>query len=95
LVRVKRDKVKVEVFVPLGSCVCDFAPLIEKVGRVTSKFKDFVEVQTRSIKSSEALRYGIQDTCVVVNGKIKLHAEFDESELVDSILQSGPIEVKE
>ena len=91
----KREKVKVEVFVPLGSCVCDFSPLMEKVGRVASKFKDFVEVQTRSTKSSEALRYGIQDMCVVVNGKTKLHTDFDESELVDSILQSRPTEVKE
>jgi len=92
---VKRDKVKVEVFVSLGSCVCDFAPLMEKVGHVTSKFKDFVEVQTKSIKSSEALGYGVQDMCVVVNGETKLCSDFDESELVDSILQCRPTEVKE
>jgi len=92
---VKRDKVKVEVFVPMGSCVCDFAPLMEKVGRVTSKFKDVVEVQTKSMKSSEALRYGVQDMCVVVNRETKLRSDFNENELVDSILQCRSIEVKE
>lgn len=91
----KRDKVKVEVFVPMGSCVCDFAPLMEKVRRVTSKFKDVVEVQTKSVKSSEALRYGIQDMCVVVNGETKLRSDFDEKELEDAILQSRQTEVKE
>lgn len=85
----KRNKVKVEVFVPLGSCVCNFAPLMEKVGRVTSKFKDLVEVQTKSTKSSEASKYGIQDMCVVVGGKIKLPSDFHETELEDAISKSG------
>ena len=85
----KKDKVKVEVFVPLGSCVCDFAPLMEKVGRVASKFKDLVEVQTKSTKSSEALKYEVQDMCVVVDEKIKLPLNFDEKELEDAILKSG------
>ncbi|MBE0511965.1 hypothetical protein IBX38_02830 [Candidatus Bathyarchaeota archaeon] len=85
----KRDKVKVEVFVPLGSCVCNFAPLMEKVGRVTSKFKDLVEVQMKSTKSSEAGKYEIQDMCVVVGGKIKLPSDFHEKELEDAISKSG------
>ena len=81
----KSDKVKVEVFVPLASCVCNFAPLMEKVGRVTSKFKDLVDVQTKSTKSSEASKYGIQDMCVVVNGEIKLPSDFNENELAEVI----------
>lgn len=85
----RRNKVKVEVFVPLGSCVCNFAPLMEKVGRVTSKFKDLVEVQTKSTKSSEASKYGVQDMCVVVGGKIKLPSDFHEKELEDAISKSG------
>jgi len=85
----KRNKVKVEVFVPLGSCICNFSPLLEKVGHVTSKFKDLVEVQTKSTKSSEASKYKVQDMCVVINGKIKLPLDFEEKELEDAILKSG------
>jgi len=71
----------------MGSCVCDFAPLMEKVGRVTSKFKDSVEVQTKSTTSSEASKYGVQDTCVIVDGTIMLTENFDEKELEDAILR--------
>jgi len=85
----KRNKVKVEVFVPLGSCVCNFAPLMEKVGRVTSRFKDLVEVQTKSTKSPEASKYGVQNICVIVDGEIKLPLDFEEKELEDAILKSG------
>jgi len=81
----KRNKVKIEVFVPLGLCVCDFAPFMEKVGRVTSKLKDLVEVQIKSTKSSEASKYGVQDSCVMIGERIKLSADFDEKELEDII----------
>ncbi|MDH5448647.1 MAG: hypothetical protein OEY24_03195 [Candidatus Bathyarchaeota archaeon] len=81
----KRNKVKIEVFVPLGSCVCNFTPLMEKVGQVTTEFKDLVEIQMKSTKSSEASKYGVQDMCVVVDGKIKLSSDFDDKELEDAI----------
>lgn len=76
---------KVEVFLPLDSCVCNFAPLLEKVGQATSKFKDLVEVQTKSTKSPEASKYEVQDMCVVVGGTVKLPANFDEKDLEDAI----------
>jgi len=86
MVTIRTDKVKVEVFVPLASCVCNYAPFIEKVGRVTSKLKDLAEVQIKSTKSSEASKYGIQEMQVIVNGSVKLSAGFDEKELEDAIL---------
>jgi hypothetical protein len=87
MVRIKKAKVKIEVFVPLGSCVCNFAPFMEKIGRVTSRFKDVTEVKMKSNKSSEASRYGVRDMGIVINGKIKLSASFEEKELQDAISQ--------
>jgi hypothetical protein len=83
----KKGKVKIEVFVPLGSCVCDFAPFMERIGRVTSKYKDTTEVQMKSNKSPEASKYGVQDMGIVVNGRTKLSASFEEKELEDAISQ--------
>ena len=60
---------------------------MEKVGRVTAKFKDSVEVKTKSTKSPEASKYEIQDMCVIVDGEVKLSASFDEKELEDAILK--------
>ena len=84
---IKKAKVKIEVFVPIGSCVCNFAAFMEKIGRATSRFKDVTEVQMKSNKSSEACRYGVQDMGIVINGKIKLPANFEEKELQDAIFQ--------
>jgi len=86
-VKTTKTKVKIEVFVPLGSCVCNFAPFMERIGRVTSRFKDVTEVQMKSNKSSEASMYGVQDMGIVVNGRTKLPADFDEKELRNAIVQ--------
>ena len=83
-----KTKVKIEIFVPLGSCVCNFASFMEKIGRVTSRFKDVTEVQMKSNKSPEASKHGIRDMGVVINGKMKLSASFEERELEDAISQA-------
>ncbi len=83
----KIEKMKVEVFVPLASCACTFAPFMEKVGRVTSKYKDLVEVQMKSIKSPEASKYGIHGMCVVVDGAVKLSESCEDKEIENTILR--------
>jgi hypothetical protein len=60
---------------------------MEKIGRVTSKFRDVTEVQMKSNKSPEASKYGVQDMGLVVNGRTKLSASFEEKELEDAISQ--------
>jgi len=60
---------------------------MEKVGRATAKFKDLVEIETKSIKSKEASKYRIQDTCIVIEGEVKFSVDFDEKELETAILE--------
>ena len=70
---------------PLDSCVCTYASLIKKVGEVTLKFKDLIDLQTKSTKSPEAADYGIHGMCVVIEGKTKLSSEFDKTELEEAL----------
>ena len=81
----RKNKLKVEAFFPFSSCACAYAPLMEKIGRVTAKFKNSVEFQMKSTKSKEAREYGIQGSCVIVDGVIRLSADFDEKELEEAI----------
>ena len=60
---------------------------MEKVGRVTSNFKDTVEVQMRSTASKEAREYAVKESCVIVDGEVKLSADFDEKQLEEAIIQ--------
>ena len=83
----RKNKLKVEAFFPFSSCACAYAPLMEKIGRVTAKFKESVDFQMKSIKSKEAREYGIQSACVIVDEVIRLSADFDENELEEAIIK--------
>ena len=83
----KKNKLKVEIFLPFGACACSYAPLIEKVGKVRSKFKDSIEVQMKSTTSKEACKYGVTDSCVIVDGAVRFSADFDEKKLEEAIIQ--------
>jgi hypothetical protein len=62
---------------------------MEKVGKVTSNFKDTVEVLMRSTASKEAHTYAIKDSCVIVDGEVRLSADFAEKQLEDAIIQQN------
>ena len=83
----KKGKVKIEVFVPLGSCVCNFAPFMEKIGRVTSRFKDVTEVQMKSIQSEEATKRGIKHQCAILDGQTMFSEDFSETEFEAELLR--------
>ena len=85
-----KNKLKIEVFFPFSSCACAYGPLMEKLGRVTAKFKDSVDFNMRSTKSKEAREYGIQESCIMVDGVIKLSPDFDEKELEEVIIKWKP-----
>ena len=82
----KKKKLRIEVFFPPGSCSCTYGPLMEKVGRVTAKFKDSVEFKMNSTTSKEARNYGVQSSCVVVGGCVRLTPDFDEKQLEEAII---------
>ncbi len=84
----KTSKVKIEIFFPFGSCACSSAPLLEKVGRVTSNFKGLVDFDMRSTASKEARQYGVKDSCVMVNGTIMLAPDFEEKVLEEIITKN-------
>jgi hypothetical protein len=81
----RRDKLKIEVFVPLGSCICDYAPFVEKVMNIASKFKDQVNIEMKAANSLDASKYDVKGLSIVIDGSVKLSADFDEKELEEII----------
>jgi len=80
----KKIKVNIEIFVSFGSCACASAPLIDKVARVASKHSD-VGFAIKSTSSKEACQYAIEESCVIINGSLKLNPTFSEQELEDAL----------
>ena len=76
-----KDKIAVEIFFPFGACACSYATLMEKVGNVTTKYKDKVDVKMNSTKSKEAKEYAVITSCVIVDHQIRLNPDFEEKQL--------------
>jgi hypothetical protein len=81
----RRDKLKIEVFVPFGSCICDYAPFVEKVMKIASKIKDQVNIEMKAANSLDASKYDVKGLSIVIDGSVKLSADFDEKELEEII----------
>ncbi|MBS7612009.1 hypothetical protein KEJ27_07405 [Candidatus Bathyarchaeota archaeon] len=81
----RKDKLKIEVFVPFSSCICDFTPFVEKVVNIASKFKDLVNIEMKAANSPEASKYGVKGLSVVVDGSVRLSADFNEDEIEEII----------
>ena len=64
---------------------------MEKVGRVTSKYKNSIDFQAKSLGSAEASKRGIEEMCVVVEETIVLAANFYEKDLEKAIISRMPL----
>lgn len=66
-------KVKVEVFIPTGSCACMWQSFMDKLWSVVLEFKDRIDFEVKPAFSDAALKYGLRSTkAVVVNGSTKM-----------------------
>jgi hypothetical protein len=41
----------------------------------------------KSTNSPQASKYGVQESCIMIGGKVKLPADFDEKELEELIIK--------
>ena len=57
------------------------------MGRVASRFRDDVDFNMRSAASEEAHQYSIKETCVLVNGSVRLNPDFEEEKLTEAIIE--------
>ncbi len=86
-------KVKVDVFIPVGACACQFAHFMDKVFSVLVKYRDQVEFEIKSSFSEEAKKYKIGSKGVVVNGTEVFPEHFKPDKLEKVIEQI--IKIKE
>jgi hypothetical protein len=81
----KQQPIKIMIFYPSSTCVCSSQFVLEKVVKVSARFKGLVDYDIRSTDSEEAKIFSVKDPCVLVNGSVKLVLNFDEEALVDAI----------
>ncbi|MEM1658602.1 MAG: hypothetical protein QXK94_06170 [Candidatus Jordarchaeales archaeon] len=82
------SKVKVDIFIPVGACACQFAGFMDKVFNVLMKYRDKVEFEIKSSLSDEAKNYKIGSKGVVLNGVEVFTEHFKPDKLEKAIEQA-------
>lgn len=66
------NKIKVEVFIPVGVCGCSITEFIERIWQVLGGYQSDIEYSVMENDSPEAEKYGVSTRGVVINGIVKL-----------------------
>jgi hypothetical protein len=60
-------KVKVDIFVPLDSCACNWEGFMDSIFRVIAEYRDIIDFETKNLNSQEAHSLNLNSNCVVID----------------------------
>ena len=66
------DKLKVEVYVPLNTCFCEWDKFINRVFIEITPYIKYIEHETKNLHSPEARSLNLRNKCVVIDGGKKI-----------------------
>lgn len=67
----KADKLKVEIYVPLGTCACNWDQFMNKTFEVLTPYIKYIDHSTKDYQSEEAHKQGIYGNCILIEGKYR------------------------
>ncbi len=66
------EKLKVDVYVPLNACACEWDKFINRVFVELTPFIKYIDHETKDLNSVEARSLNIRNKCIVINGEKKI-----------------------
>nr|MDO8082602.1 hypothetical protein [Candidatus Freyarchaeota archaeon] len=82
------SKVKIDIFIPIGSCSCQFSAFMDRVFNVLTKYRNQVEFDIKSSSSEEARELNIGSKGLIVNRTEKF-PEFFKPEKLEKAIQDA------
>ena len=70
------NKLKVDIFVPLNACACEWSQFINRVFEVLMPHIKYIDYDTKSLHSVEARKLNLRGNSVVVDGEKKFTTSF-------------------
>mgnify|MGYP006293154131 FL=1 len=83
----ENDKLKVDIYVPLGICSCQWEGFMNSVFAELTKYKEYIDFQTKNLKSEEARKLNLHGNSVVINDEEILKSSFNLRRKLPKILE--------
>ncbi|MEJ2277672.1 MAG: hypothetical protein P8Y70_07980 [Candidatus Lokiarchaeota archaeon] len=65
----ENNKLKVDIFVPLDACACNWEQFMNLVFKVLVEYRDTIDYKTKNLNSKEARKLNLNGNSVVIDGK--------------------------
>jgi hypothetical protein len=70
------NKLKVDIYVPLDVCACEWDKFINRVFEAITPFIKYINYDTKNLNSDEARNLNLHGNCVVVDNQKKFTAAY-------------------
>ena len=88
----KSDKLKIDIYVPLDVCACQWDGFMNSIFQVLTPFMKYIDFQTKDVKSEEARQNNIYGNCVLIDDKKKITSSLIlKKQLPDLLKERGLI----
>ena len=81
------EKLKIDIYVPLNVCACQWEQFINLVFNVLTKYTRFINFETKNLDSEEARKLNLHGNCVVVDNKKIFTTSYDLKQNLPAILK--------
>ncbi|MHA1804133.1 MAG: hypothetical protein ACTSU4_06305 [Promethearchaeota archaeon] len=85
--KVADNKVKVDIYVPLNVCACQWEKFMNLVFQVLMEYNKYIKFETKNLDSEEARKLNLRGNSVVIDGKEIVSSSFALKRKLPEILK--------
>ena len=84
----KENKVKVDIYVPLNVCACQWENFMNLVFQVITQYNKYILYETKNLDSEEARRLNLHGNSIVIDGREIIRTSFALKKKLPEILKA-------
>ena len=84
----KENKVKVDIYVPLNVCACQWENFMNLVFQVITQYNKYILYETKNLDSEEARRLNLHGNSIVIDGIKIVRTSFALKKKLPEILKA-------
>jgi len=84
----KDNKLKVDIYVPLNVCACQWEQFMNLVFQVITPYNEYISYDTKNLDSEEARRLNLHGNSIVIDGNEIITTSFVLKKKLPEILKA-------
>jgi len=84
----KENKLKVDIYVPLNVCACQWEQFMNLVFQVITPYNEYISYDTKNLDSEEARRLNLHGNSIVIDGNEIITTSFVLKKKLPEILKA-------